>query len=61
MRYFTIAELVKSETADKKAIDNRLPQELLPNAQALVDNVLDPLRGLRQTYRSDKRIPLPRS
>ena len=32
MRYFTIAELVKSETADKNAIDNRLPQELLPNA-----------------------------
>ena len=44
MRYFTIAELIKSETADKKAIDNRLPKELLPNAQALVDNVLDPLR-----------------
>ena len=44
MGYFTIAEFVKSETAEKKGIDNRLPKELLPNAQALIDNVLDPLR-----------------
>lgn len=60
MRYFTIAELVKSETADKKAIDNRLPKELLPNAQALVDNVLDPLReayGKPITVRSGYRCP----
>lgn len=60
MRYFTIAELVKSETADKKAIDNRLPQELLPNAQALVNNVLDPLReayGKPITVTSGYRCP----
>lgn len=44
MKYFTVAEFVKSETADKKGIDNRLPKELLPNVQALVNNVLDPLR-----------------
>ena len=44
MGYFTIAEFVKSEKAEKKGIDNRLPKELLPNAQALIDNVLDPLR-----------------
>lgn len=44
MKYFTIAEFVKSETADRRGIDNRLPKELLPNVQALVDNVLDPLR-----------------
>lgn len=44
MKYFTIAEFVKSDTADRRAIDNRLPKELLPNVQALVDNVLDPLR-----------------
>ena len=44
MKYFTIAELCKSDTADRRAIDNRLPKELLPNVQALVNNVLDPLR-----------------
>lgn len=44
MKYFTVAEFVKSDTADRRAIDNRLPKELLPNVQALVDNVLDPLR-----------------
>lgn len=44
MKYFTVAEFVKSDTADRRAIDNRLPKELLPNVQALVNNVLDPLR-----------------
>ena len=44
MKYFTVSEFVRSETADKKSIDNRLPKDLLPNVQALVNNVLDPLR-----------------
>ncbi len=44
MKYFTIAEFVRSETADEKGIDNRLPKNLLPNVQALVEKVLDPLR-----------------
>lgn len=44
MKYFTVSEFVRSETADKKGIDNRLPKDLLPNVQALVNNVLDPLR-----------------
>lgn len=44
MKYFTVAEFVRSETADRLAIDNRLPKELLPNVQALISNVLDPLR-----------------
>lgn len=44
MKHFTIAEFVRSKTADRIAIDNKLPKELLPNVQALVDNVLDPLR-----------------
>lgn len=43
-KYFTISEFVRSETADKRGIDNRLPKELLPNVQALINNVLDPLR-----------------
>lgn len=44
MKYFAVSEFVRSETADKKGIDNRLPKDLLPNVQALVNNVLDPLR-----------------
>ena len=44
MKYFTIAEMVHSDTADRLGIPNRLPKELVFNVQALVDNVLDPLR-----------------
>ena len=43
-KYFTIAELCKSETADRLGIPNRVPKALLPNLQALIDHVLDPLR-----------------
>ncbi|MBT9919769.1 D-Ala-D-Ala carboxypeptidase family metallohydrolase [Bacteroides uniformis] len=60
MKYFTVAEFVKSDTADRRAIDNRLPKELLPNVQALVDNVLDPLReayGKPITVTSGFRCP----
>ena len=44
MRYFTIAELCNSDTADRLGIINRLPKEYLPNVQGLINNVLDPLR-----------------
>ena len=60
MKHFTVAEFVRSEKADKQAIDNRLPKELLPNVQALVDNVLDPLReayGKPITVTSGYRCP----
>lgn len=43
-KYFTTGEFVRSQTAYERGIDNRLPKDLLPNMQALVDNVLDPLR-----------------
>ena len=43
-KYFTVAELVASQEADRRAINNRLPRELLPHAQQLIDRVLDPLR-----------------
>lgn len=43
-KYFTIAELVRSETADRRGIDNKLPKKYLPNAQRLIERVLDPLR-----------------
>ena len=44
MKHFTLAEFVKSGTADRLGISNRLPRELLPNVQRLVGQVLDPLR-----------------
>ena len=43
-KYFTIAEMVKSETADRRGIDNRLPKALICNVNDLIDKVLDPLR-----------------
>lgn len=44
MRYFTIAELCRSNTADRLGINNRCRQEHVTALTALVDNVLDPLR-----------------
>lgn len=44
MNYFTIAELCRSNTADRLGINNRCRQEHVANLTALVDNVLDPLR-----------------
>lgn len=45
MKYFTIAELCKSMTADRLGINNRCKKEHVVNLTALVDNVLDPLRA----------------
>lgn len=44
MKYFTIAELCNSDTADRRGIINRLPKEYLQNVQGLINHVLDPLR-----------------
>lgn len=44
MKYFTINELVRSDTAGRLGIDNRCPQEQQERLRELVDNVLDPLR-----------------
>lgn len=44
MKYFTIAELCKSTTADRLGINNRCKQEHVVNLTALVNNVLDHLR-----------------
>lgn len=44
MKYFTIAELCRSNTADKFLIDNKCTKEQAANMMALVNNVLDPLR-----------------
>lgn len=44
MKYFTIKEFERSGTAQLLGIDNRVPVDLRPNIEALVDKVLDPLR-----------------
>lgn len=44
MKYFTINELCKSETASKHKIDNTPSAEIIANLTALANNVLDPLR-----------------
>ena len=44
IKYFTINELCKSETASKHKIDNTPSAEIIANLTALVDNILDPLR-----------------
>lgn len=44
MKYFTIAELCRSNTADKFLIDNKCTKEQAANMMALVNNVLDQLR-----------------
>lgn len=44
MKYFTIAELCCSNTADCLGIDNRCGEEQMVNLTALLDNVLDSLR-----------------
>lgn len=43
-KYFKIEEFERSETARKRGIDNSIPKELIPNLEALIANVLDPLR-----------------
>lgn len=44
MKYFTIQELTRSSTAEKKNIDNTPNETVVENLTKLVDNVLDPLR-----------------
>lgn len=44
MKYFTLEEFQRSETAHRMGIDNSIPLLYIPNITRLVDNVLDPLR-----------------
>ena len=60
MKYFTIAELCRSNTADRMGINNRCRQQHVTALTALVDNVLDPLRtwwGKPITVNSGYRCP----
>ena len=44
MKYFSIKELTKSETATKKGIDNTPNAGQVKNLEALINNLLDPIR-----------------
>ena len=44
MKYFTIQELTKSATAQRKGIDNTPSVQVRANLTALIEKVLDPLR-----------------
>lgn len=43
-KYFTISELCHSDTANARGIDNTPTEDVKANLEALIDNVLDPLR-----------------
>ena len=42
--HFSLEEFERSDTAKRLGIDNTVPKGLLPNMQALCENVLEPLR-----------------
>ena len=44
MKYFTIEELCKSETAESLKIDNTPTEEIVANLTYFTDRILDPLR-----------------
>lgn len=46
MKYFSINELSKSNTAIARKLDNTPSKEVITNLESLVDNVLDPLREM---------------
>ena len=46
MKYFTLNELTRSDTATKNKIDNTPTAEAVKNLTTLVDKVLDPLREM---------------
>lgn len=43
-KYFSLDELCHSDTAKSKGIDNTPSEEVKKNLEALIENVLDPLR-----------------
>ena len=44
MKYFTLAEMTKSATAQRKGINNDPSIQVCKSLTALIENVLDPLR-----------------
>jgi len=42
--HFTFAEIIKSETAERKGIDNTPPDNFIPKLQRLCEQILEPIR-----------------
>ena len=42
--HFTLGELIRSETAERKGIDNTPPPEIIPKLQRLCEEILEPVR-----------------
>ena len=59
-RHFTLEEFCASEVAARRNLDNTIPPELIPNAVALCEHVLEPTRfalgpiRINSGYRSKK-------
>ena len=42
--HFTLGELLRSETAERKNIDNTPPENMIPRLQLLCEKILEPVR-----------------
>ena len=59
MKYFSIAEFTRSDTAKKKGIDNTPTQYQIDNATEFIENLLDPLREAWGVYCKQKGLGNP--
>lgn len=61
MKYFTVSELIRSDTAQQKGIDNTPPPAIKVKLTSLINNLLDPIReawGGPITVNSGYRCPV---
>lgn len=56
MKYFTISELTRSDTASIKKIDNTPNKEITEHLIELVEKLLDPLRSDWAKYCDDNQL-----
>jgi len=56
MKYFTISELTRSDTASIKKIDNTPNKEITEHLIELVEKLLDPLRSAWAEYCDDNQL-----
>lgn len=59
MKYFTMDEFVRSETATKRGIDNTPTDYQKSNVIEMVDNLLDPLREAWGVYCQQRALGTP--
>lgn len=59
MKYFTLEELTRSDTASIKHIDNTPDEKTISNLNILVDNLLDTMREKWAKYCNDNNLGNP--